>query len=205
LIIKMSAVEHCRRLGSAGMDLVFLYGPAAAGKLTTARALADRTGFALFHNHLVVDALLAVFAFGSDPFVRLRDEFWMRTFTEAVRADRSLVFTFTPEPTVPADFPRRAREVVEDGGGRMLFVELTVSDAEQEARIENADRGRYGKLASVQTLREIRGSGDGWGGREPLPAQLTIATEDSPPDASARAIVTAFGLEPGDPHQRYPQ
>ena len=55
------------------MILVFLYGPVASGKLTIARELAARTGFALFHNHLVVDAVMAVFPFGSESFVRLRE------------------------------------------------------------------------------------------------------------------------------------
>jgi cytidylate kinase len=39
------------------MKLLFLYGPAASGKLTIARELTTLTGFALFHNHLVVDAV----------------------------------------------------------------------------------------------------------------------------------------------------
>ncbi|MFD2498935.1 hypothetical protein ACFSTI_08890 [Rhizorhabdus histidinilytica] len=47
------------------MQLVFLHGPVAAGKLTVARLVAERTGIALFHNHLVVDAVAAVFPFGS--------------------------------------------------------------------------------------------------------------------------------------------
>ena len=59
------------------MQLVFLHGPAAAGKLTVARALAARTGFALFHNHLVVDAVAAVFPFGSAEFRTLRERFWL--------------------------------------------------------------------------------------------------------------------------------
>src|ERR1700751_4193719 len=49
------------------MRLLFLYGPAASGKLTIARELATLTGFALFHNHLVVDAVAAAFPFGSEP------------------------------------------------------------------------------------------------------------------------------------------
>lgn len=60
------------------MQLIFLYGPMAAGKLTVARELAARTGFALFHNHLLVDAVAAVFPFGSPSFVRLREQFWGR-------------------------------------------------------------------------------------------------------------------------------
>lgn len=47
------------------MRLVFIHGPAASGKLTVAKELAALTGYPLFHNHLIVDALLAVFPFGS--------------------------------------------------------------------------------------------------------------------------------------------
>ncbi len=51
-------------------NLVFIYGPAAAVKLTTARALGRLTGLPVFHNHLVVNAVVAVFPFGSREFVR---------------------------------------------------------------------------------------------------------------------------------------
>jgi hypothetical protein len=51
------------------MNLIFLHGPAAVGKLTVARELAHLTGFGLFHNHLTVDALTAVFDFGTEPFI----------------------------------------------------------------------------------------------------------------------------------------
>lgn len=43
------------------MELIFIHGPAAVGKLTVARELSRQSGVAVFHNHLVVDALLAVF------------------------------------------------------------------------------------------------------------------------------------------------
>ena len=39
------------------MQLIVLHGPAAAGKLATARALERRVGYPVFHNHLVVDTL----------------------------------------------------------------------------------------------------------------------------------------------------
>ena len=71
------------------MELIFLHGPAAAGKLTTARALEALLGHPVFHNHLVVDTLTTVFPFGSEPFVRLREEFWLQVFTEAARSGRS--------------------------------------------------------------------------------------------------------------------
>ena len=83
------------------MDLLFLHGGAAAGKLTTARALHARLGWPVFHNHLVVDLLTEVFLFGSPGFVRLREQMWLGVFAEAAAADRSLLFTFAPEASVP--------------------------------------------------------------------------------------------------------
>src|SRR5262245_57197679 len=86
------------------MDLVFLHGPPAVGKLTVARELARLTGFRLFHNHLTVDAVTAVFDFGTEPFITLREHIWLTVFAEAARHDVSLVFTFTPERTVRPSF-----------------------------------------------------------------------------------------------------
>ena len=129
------------------MRLVFLYGPAAAGKLTIGRALADLTGFALFHNHLVVDALCAVFPFGSDPFRRLREQWWLGALDEAAQAGRSLIFTFAPEPTVTPTFPARVKALVEAAGGQVVFVRLDVPVDEQERRIVAAERLRTSSCA----------------------------------------------------------
>lgn len=51
------------------MELIFIYGPAVVGKLTIGRELAKLTGFRLFHNHLTVDAIMAVFDFGRESFI----------------------------------------------------------------------------------------------------------------------------------------
>ena len=86
------------------MQLIFIYGPVASGKLTVGRELAARTNVALFHNHLVVDAVGAVFPFGTQTFSRLREQFWMTVFDEAAKQGRSLIFTFAPEPTLRETF-----------------------------------------------------------------------------------------------------
>jgi hypothetical protein len=155
------------------MDLVFLHGRAAAGKLTTARALERRLGWPVFHNHLVVDLLTELFSFGSGPFVRLREQIWLSVIAEAAAVDRSLVFTFTPEPTVPAGFPTRVARVVDSAGGRVLWVRLQVSDQEQERRIGAADRQQFHKLTSISTLRRLRSQPAG----EQPPADLVIETK----------------------------
>jgi len=98
------------------MQLIFIHGPAACGKLTVATELAAITGLRLFHNHLTVDLVAALFEFGSEPFVRLRESIWLDAFREAGEADRSLVFTFHPEASVQPDLPARVVSTVTAGG-----------------------------------------------------------------------------------------
>ncbi|BDZ46537.1 phosphotransferase-like protein [Naasia aerilata] len=185
------------------MDLVFLYGAAASGKLTTARALSAITNLPVFHNHLIVDALLPLFPFGSAEFVRLREEFWMSTFDAAAKAGRSLIFTFAPERTVADDFPSRVRALVEAEGGRVLFVELAVSADEQERRIENPDRKQFRKLSDLGTLRSLR-EDDPAGPMSPLPSDLTIDTDTSAPESSAALIRDTFALPVVESASPYP-
>ncbi len=168
--------------------LVFIHGPAAAGKLTVAKQLSRFTGYALFHNHLVVDAVASVFPFGTPEFVRLREAFWMAVFEAAAKQGRSLVFTFAPEPSVAHDFPMRAKGLFERHGGRVDFVRLTVEQTEQETRLVSADRAKFGKLRTVGVLRELREEFEKCEAAMPLSA-LTLDTTLLPPESAARLII----------------
>lgn len=183
------------------MELLFLHGTAAAGKLTTARALEALLGYPVFHNHLVVDALTTVFPFGSEPFVRLREDFWLQVFADAARTARSFTFTFAPEGTVQHGFPARARTQVESSGGRVCFVRLVVSETEQERRISNEDRKPFHKLADLSTLRRLRNDRDRI---EQPPVDLEIDTDTTSAEESAVLIADRFHLQPQDKTQRYP-
>lgn len=176
------------------MILVFLHGPAACGKLTVAREIAARTGLPVFHNHLAVDAAAAVFPFGSDAFVRLRERYWLSMFEEAAAAGRSLIFTFAPEPSVAPDFPDRVRALIERHGGRVAFVRLTVDAAEQDARIDAASRRAFGKLRSIDLLRQLRPAFTACEATMPH-GLIEIDTTSMPPEAAARAIIDGLGLD----------
>ncbi len=118
------------------MQLVFIYGPSAAGKLTVARELAKKTGFRVFHNHLVVDILLALFDFGSPPFVDLRESVWLQVRVRAAQEQLSgLIFTFAPERTVRPEFIATIVTAVENVGANVLFVRLTCPEEEIERRL----------------------------------------------------------------------
>lgn len=169
------------------MRLIFIHGPAASGKLTVARELAALTGLPLFHNHLVVDALLAVFPFGTPAFVELREKMWMDVFRAAARERRSLIFTFHPEASVAPDFPARAVALIEAAGGQVDFVALGCAPEEIEARVEAPSRQASGKLSSLALLREL--DAQGAFAYPPLPAAAVEVDTGAIEPAEAAALI----------------
>ena len=168
------------------MKLIFIHGAPAVGKLTVARKLSELTGFRLFHNHLTVNLVGSVFAFGSEPFVLLREEIWLSTFREAARHDVSFIFTFNPERTVRERFIQDTLDVVGSAGGTVTFVELTCSDEELGRRIEDSSRKEFGKLASVEQYRSLKDSGAF--DFPKLPSGICLDTTDRSPAESAGLI-----------------
>ena len=176
------------------MKLVFLHGLPGVGKLTVARELAKLTGFRVFHNHLAVDLVAAVFEFGSPPFVELREKVWLEMFSQATAAHLGgLIFTFAPDRTVRGGFIESARRVVESAGGEVLFVELTCSAEEIERRIVQPARRKFGKLCSVERFHELERAGAFFTDGVPVERLVVDTTELAAPDA-ASLIATRLGL-----------
>ena len=171
--------------------MLFIYGSAAAGKLTVAREVAERTGLALFHNHLIVDALLALFPFGSQEFIALRERFWIETFRAAAQSNRPLIFTFCPEPTVDSDFPGKVKNVVQEEGGIVTFIRLDVSEEEQERRLVAPSRGG-GKLRDIELFRSLKCDFQAAMAAMPAP-ELSIDTTFTSPADAADQILASVG------------
>jgi len=168
------------------MKLVYIHGAPAVGKLTVARELARLTGFRLFHNHLTVDLVSSLFDFGSEPFIRLREQIWLAAFAEAARDNVSLIFSFNPERTVRERFIQNTLDVVGSAGGGVAFVELTCAEDELERRIEDASRKDFGKLASVEQYRTLKDAGAFHFPK--LPNGVSLDTTNQLPADSARLI-----------------
>lgn len=142
------------------MHLIVLFGLPGVGKLTVAERLAEATGFKLFHNHLVVDALLAAFEFGSPPFIELRERFWLAVFDRAAQhGTAGMIFTFAPEATVRDGFIPELQRTVSARGGKLSFVELTCPVEILRDRINAPSRQRGGKLVSVELFDQLRAAG----------------------------------------------
>lgn len=172
------------------MRLIFIHGPAAAGKYTLAKGVAEALGLPLFHNHLTVDLVLSLFEFGTPSFVKLRERIWLESFSAAARESCSFVFTFHPEASVDPGFIGRAIRTVEEQGGEVTFVELTCPESIVEERLPLESRAAFGKLRSVELYRQLRDQGAFE--FPPLPPPLLrLATDELSPEESVAKIVEA--------------
>jgi hypothetical protein len=143
------------------MHLVFLHGPPAVGKHTVARELVARTGFELYHNHTVVDAVLARHAFGTPEFVAERDHLWRTHLSAApARGIAGLVFTFNPENSVPQAFIDWLFGTLgRTDGVTLLSVALVATEAVIESRLDAASRREFRKLTDLELYRRLRAEG----------------------------------------------
>jgi hypothetical protein len=142
------------------MRVVILCGLPGVGKLTIAGGLARAYGYRVFHNHLVFDAVEALFSFGTPPFVELRERLWVELLCRAVEERvGNIIFTVARDRAVDAAFPGKLVAELSRLGAEVCCVEVTCNDEDLEHRITSAERGKFGKIQSVSRLRELRAAG----------------------------------------------
>lgn len=188
-------------MSAAGQPQTFLclIGPPAVGKMTVGQEVCRRTGYTLFHGHVVGDVVAAYFPFGTPSFARL-SQTWRRTFIEeAALAGMNLVTTVAWRFDVPGDAETISgwlRPYTE--AGRVLCVELVAPLAVRIVRNHSENRRRH-KTASWVTddyLREIHAAHRyDSGGDFPIDLpHLRLETEHLPAEDAAHRIIEHFDL-----------
>jgi hypothetical protein len=180
------------------MDLVYLYGPPAVGKLTIATEFAARTGYRLFHNHLSIDCVLPVFEFGSDPFWRQVHAIREGIMAEAAREGRDLVFTTVYEHPDSAPQTNRRFDAVESNGGRVCLVQLTCPEPVLAERVQANHRSSMGKIATIELLRRTLEEHDVV---TPIPRRDSLRLDSSQlsPSETADRIIEHYRLPQAGP------
>ena len=176
------------------MKLLILYGAPAAGKLTIATELAERTGFKLFHNHLSIDCVRPVFDFGTPPFLRLIETIRFSTIAEAAREGVDLIHTFVYAFGEDDEHFAKLIASAEDNGGEVHQVLLRCDADELKTRIVNESRARIGKLTDPGS---IDGSLRRFDLRSTYPGResLVIDTTHLDPPRAAEQITGHFDLQ----------
>jgi hypothetical protein len=175
------------------MRLVFVYGPPGVGKLTVARELASLTGFKLFHNHLTVDLVAAVFPRGHPSFGPLITRFRREVFAEAARAGVDLIFTYVYAHPVDEPNVRSLIEPVIGAGGTVQFVQLTCDRDALLDRVANDSRRAYRKLTNPAAVSGLMDQNDL---TSPIPfvESLRLDTTNLAPAETAAHIAAHYAL-----------
>jgi hypothetical protein len=113
------------------------------------------TGFKVFHNHLTVNLVAAIFPRGTPAYRQLLWDLRYAVFAEAVRARiDGLLFTMVyrrdQEPCIA-----RCVEIVERFGGNVCFVHVSCQAETVRQRVVRDDRTQHGKITSVELLNEL--------------------------------------------------
>jgi hypothetical protein len=175
------------------MKLIFIYGSPAVGKLTVAKEIAKRTGFKVFHNHLSIDCIEPVFAFGSPSFARLVNLIRYETVAEAARVGQDLIYTFCYAKDLDDGHVAEITHRVEENGGEVCFVQLLSDQEILKERALSESRKQSNKAKSVKLMDHLFETYDLF---SPVPDRESLRIDNSqlPPDAAAAQIIAHYGL-----------
>lgn len=136
------------------MNLVFIYGPPAVGKLTVAKELASATGYKLFHNHLTYDFIHGIF--GDINTDDLNHRVRLEIFKQAVESDiPGMIFTFVYGYGLDEAFVKSVIDTVESSGGHVYFVQLICDKEMLYQRVTQESRKNFKKITDSSALDEM--------------------------------------------------
>lgn len=176
------------------MKLIIIHGAPAAGKLTIAKKVAERTGFKVFHNHLSIDCVKPVFDFGTLPFLRMIELIRFGTIAEAAREGVDLIHTFVYAFGEDDEHMAKLIAAAEDNGGEVHLVLLVCEKDVLKERIGDESRIRIGKLISPESVERTEERFDV---RTPYPGKetLVIDTTEITAREAAALIIQRFELQ----------
>ena len=143
------------------MKLIFLYGPPASGKYTIAKAIAQKTGYKLFHNHLTVDLAKGVFDYGTKAFWELVHKIRLDIFEKAAKENISgMIFTYVYEKDNDDSFVKQVLEKVNSNGGEIVFIQIYCDKETLLKRVKEDSRKQFQKVKTEEGLLEMLAHGD---------------------------------------------
>ncbi len=175
------------------MNLIFIYGPPAAGKLTVAEKVQEITGYRILENNLTNVAALALFPFGSPSFGKIVEELRLSLFKEAVSGSVNMIFTFVYALGRDDGFVKKIVDLVESGNGHVYFVRLFCPREVLLGRVSNASRQHRPKITSPDKLQGLLEENNLLSSI-PFVESLYLDTSSQGPEESAINIIAHYRL-----------
>ena len=169
------------------MKLVFLFGNCAVGKMTVGQALCDITRLKLFHNHMTIEPVIALFGdYKPRAVARLRDVI----FEEFAASDQyGMVFTYmwAFDQQADWDYVEHVKQIFAPYGTEFYYVELV---APQEIRFQRDIEASNRRLIND----DLKYRCESLPGEIPFENYLRIDNSLLSPQEAARRIQAHFEL-----------
>lgn len=174
------------------MNLVFIYGPPAAGKLTVAKKLAEITGYTIFHNHMTRDLVKQIYPDNLSEKYELVGTLRLSIFDFLAKHDTNAIFTYVYDGPSDNHFVNEVKECIEKYSGKVLFVELRPTDEVLLSRVTNESRTEHRKLTDKDQLQHSLKNTP----YSSVPNANILKVDNSTiePDATAQMIADNFDL-----------
>lgn len=175
------------------MNLVFIYGPPAAGKFTVGSEVSQLTGFKFFHNHLTVDYVRNLFSDDHVLYSELLQEIRLAYLTSAARANIDMVFTLAYSGEIDDEWVAKIVDAVEENDSRVCFIQLNAPEEVLLERVGNESRVNMNKISTRERLQISFDTRDHFDSVK-YDDILKIDTSKTSATDSARQIASYFGL-----------
>lgn len=140
---------------------IVIYGMIAVGKLTVAKALQEKLGYRLTHNHLINDLVWSLFDHGTLEANSLIEKLRYELYEEAIKKGVSIIVThaysasyISPTGLSDPEYMRALESKLEDAGAKTLFVHLQADKPILLKRAQEESRRAYKKLTDASKLSD---------------------------------------------------
>jgi hypothetical protein len=162
--------------------------------MTIGRHLAEKTGSIFIHDHLVINAVTAIYPFGAGRFENLRSLLFGDVLSEAIRTHLSIVVTHADDIFWSPDFNTLLKSVTENDYD-LVDILLKCDEEEHARRICDPMRLKYQKISDMEWFRRSVSQGE----FRPVPSDevnLCIDTTHVSADEVATIIANEFFDQP---------
>jgi len=137
------------------MNLLFIYGPPASGKLTVATELSKLSGYPLFHNHLTRDLVQSVYPDSLYEHYGLVDKLREDILAYCAQHGTNIIFTFVYDGPEDDKIVAGLVDSVTKNKGDVRFVELVAPGDVLLDRVSNDSRKAHKKLVDRAILSDL--------------------------------------------------
>lgn len=177
------------------MNLIYIYGLPASGKLTVATELSKITGYRIFHNHVTRDLVHDLYPDNLKEHFDLVNILRTEVFKYCSDHDTNLIFTLAYHGSDHSEDDSVTKGYIDSldiDKDNLFFVELQASNEELLERVLNESRKQHHKLVDREILESILNTSDQYS--VPYDNILKIDTTKSDATNSAKLIAEHFNL-----------